>query len=80
MKDFYIIDKNEIKRKTALFLTSDDFENFYNAIIQQQHAINVIVNIIYKNFFLDTRLIFFSFNYKSFDDNKAFNVNTFNIN
>ena len=80
MKSFHTIDKNKIKKRVALFLTSDNFKNFHNAIVQQQHAINIIVNITYKNFFLDTRLTFFSSDYKSFNDNKVFNINTFDVN
>ena len=79
IRSFYMINKNEIKRSVILFLTSNDFENLYNAIVRQQHAINMIVNIIYKNFFFDTCLTFFSIDYKSFNNNKVFDVNAFNV-
>ena len=79
MKSFYTIEKNEIKKSVSLLLTSNDFENLYNAIIRQQHAINIIINIIYKNSFFDTCLTFFSICYKSFNDNKVFDVNAFNV-
>ena len=52
---------------------------FYNMIVRQQYAINIIVNIIYKNFFFNTCLIFLLIDYKSFDDNKVFDVNAFNV-
>ena len=74
-----MINKNEIEESVILFLTLNDFENLYNTIIRQQHAINVIVNIIYRNFFFDTCLTFFSIDYKSFNDNKIFDVNAFNM-
>ena len=79
MKSFHIINKNEIKRRAALLLTSNNFKNLYNAIVRQQHTINIIINIIYKNFFFDTCLTFFSIDYKSFNDNKIFDVNAFDV-
>ena len=79
MKSFHTIKKNEIKENASLLLTPDDFKSFYNAIVRQQHTINMIVNIIYKNFFFNTCLIFFSICRKSFDNNKAFDVNAFNV-
>ena len=79
MRSFYTIDKNEIKKRVALFLTSNNFENLYNATVRQWYAINIIVNIIYKNFFFDTYLTFFSIDYRSFDDNKVFDVNAFDV-
>ena len=79
MRNSYTINKNQIKKKTALLLTSNDFENLYNAIVRQQHAINMIINIIYKNFFFDICLTFFSIDCKSFNDNKVFDVNAFDV-
>ena len=79
MRSFHTINKNEIKKNVILFLTSDDFENLHNAIVRQQHAINIIINIIYKNFFFNTCLVFFLIDYKSFNNNKVFDVNAFNV-
>ena len=79
MRSFHTIDKNKIKKKAVLLLISDDFKNLHNAIVRQQHAINIIVNIIYKNFFFDTCLIFFSIDYRFSDDNKVFDVNAFDM-
>ena len=79
IKSFYTIEKNGIKENVSFFLTSNDFESLYNAIVRQQHMINIIVNIAYKNFFLNMCLIFLSIYHKSFDDNKVFGVNAFDV-
>ena len=79
IKSVYIINKNEIKKSVIFLLTSNNFKNLYNAIVRQQHTINIIINIIYKNFFFDTCLTFFSIDYKFFNNNKVFDINAFNI-
>ena len=44
-----------------------------------KYAINVIINVIDENSLLNTRLTLFSIDYKSFDDNKVFDINAFDV-
>ena len=48
---FHKINKNKIKRRVILFLTLNDFKNYNDNVVKQQYAINIIINVIDKNFF-----------------------------